>query len=120
VKWTAGKVPSLRLQGAHRDWYFVGWASTEEKFAFAAERMFRQVFTQGERKEWAKVGAAWEGNRAKTPARREAEICGAGPEQREALANGEGIPRECESRRRATGRALLLLAYSTNSPENFT
>jgi hypothetical protein len=87
---------------------------------FVAERMFRQVFTQGERREWAKVGAAWEGNRGKTPARQEAKICRAQPEQREALANGAGIPGDCESRRAGTTRALLLLAYSTNSPENFT
>lgn len=87
---------------------------------FAAGRMFRQVFTQGERKEWAKVGAAWEGNRGKTPARREAEICGAGPEQREALANGAGIPRECQSRRTGTSRVLLLLAYSMISHENLS
>ena len=46
---------------------------------FVAERMFRQVFTQGERREWAKVGAAWEGNRGKTPARRAAKICSTGP-----------------------------------------
>jgi len=87
---------------------------------FAVGRMFRQVFTQGQRREWAKVGAAWEGNRAQTPARREAKICGTGPEPREAQANGAGIPGDGESRRAGTGRALLLLAYSTNSPENFT
>jgi hypothetical protein len=87
---------------------------------FAAARMWRQVLPQGEPGEWAKLGAAWEGNRGKTPARREAKICGTGPQQREALANGAGIPGDCESRRAGTGRALLLLAYSTNSPENFT
>jgi hypothetical protein len=47
----------------HRDGSFVRWCSTEETMAFAAARIFTQVWAQYERREWARARAAWEGNR---------------------------------------------------------